>query len=261
MACLTLCLAIVTTAISPALAQRSNSYERSSARSTDKPGDFDYYALVLSWSPTHCATPQGRRDRSQCNRRDGRQYDFILHGLWPQYERGYPANCRTQFKPFVPNHTINSMMDIMPSKGLIIHEYRKHGTCSGMTPTEYYDASRKLFRKIRIPAAYQSPDQPQMVSPDQLKSQFVAVNKGLRRDMMSVVCRGSGNRLREVRFCFTRQGELRKCGRNENQRSLCSAPRMFVPPVRVSAAPRSTRPQQPKKPKVFPKSPLPMPRG
>lgn len=265
-ALLSLCLALFSVTVSPALAQRSNTFDRHTARNEDKPGDFDYYALVLSWSPTHCATPEGRRDKTQCNRSDGRQYDFILHGLWPQYERGYPANCRTRFKPFVPDHTINAMLDIMPSKGLIIHEYRKHGTCSGLTPNEYYKASRKFFRRIRIPSAYKSPDKPQMVSPAQLKSQFAAVNKGLQHDMMSVVCRGSGNRLREVRFCFSREGNLRSCGRNEIQRSHCSAPRMFVPPVRVSASARSQptrRPKAaaPKSPKVFPKSPLPMPSG
>ena len=36
-------------------------------------GRFDYYALVLSWSPTHCETTD-RPDIQQCRPRDGRRF-------------------------------------------------------------------------------------------------------------------------------------------------------------------------------------------
>ncbi|HEX6611374.1 MAG TPA: ribonuclease T, partial [Hyphomicrobiaceae bacterium] len=100
-------------------------------RDRNEAGRFDYYTLVLSWSPTYCA---GQRDREeqQCNPRDGRHYAFVLHGLWPQHERGWPENCPTRDRPFVPRPTIDRMLDIMPSPRLVIHEYRKHGTCSGL---------------------------------------------------------------------------------------------------------------------------------
>ncbi|MGI9404557.1 MAG: hypothetical protein ACR2OF_08650, partial [Hyphomicrobium sp.] len=48
-------------------------------------GEFDYYALVLSWSPTECLTSTRGRSDAQCARRDGKRYGFVLHGLWPQY--------------------------------------------------------------------------------------------------------------------------------------------------------------------------------
>ena len=228
-----LSVTIAILSLGPAEAQRYNAERRGHAQ-THKAGDFDYYALVLSWSPTHCASPAGRRDRTQCSPRSGRPFSFVLHGLWPQYERGYPEKCRTPFRPFVPKRTIASMMDIMPSKGLIIHEYRKHGTCSGMTPRGYFDLSRKLYDKIKVPAAFNHPQKEQFISPDDLIAQFTSANPGLDADMIRVVCRGSGNRLREVRICFTKDGTLRHCGRNETQRRLCSARRMFVPPVRYS---------------------------
>ena len=58
-------------------------------------GDFDYYVLVLSWSPTHCSSDagHGRGNDMQC--RSGRPFGFVLHGLWPQYERGYPQACES----------------------------------------------------------------------------------------------------------------------------------------------------------------------
>ena len=57
-------------------------------------GKFDYYTLVMSWSPTHCANAEVGRDEQQCARFDGLRYGFVLHGLWPQYEKGYPEACR-----------------------------------------------------------------------------------------------------------------------------------------------------------------------
>ncbi|WP_333877764.1 hypothetical protein [Methylobacter sp.] len=53
-----------------------------------QPGKFDYYLLTLSWSPEHCA--EVKNDKIQC---DGtKPYGFVVHDLWPQYDRDYPAS-------------------------------------------------------------------------------------------------------------------------------------------------------------------------
>lgn len=196
-------------------------------------GEFDYYALVLSWSPTYCQDAQG--DETQCNRRDGRRFNFVLHGLWPQYQRGWPQDCRTARRPFVPQPLIDSMLDIMPSSRLVIHEYRKHGTCSGLSADQYFALSRQLFRKIRIPEAYQNPFEPLTIEPRQLAGDLMRANPGLKAENFAISCGGAGNRLKEVRICFSKTGDLARCGANEDQRKLCSANRMFVPPVRSTA--------------------------
>ena len=196
-------------------------------------GEFDYYALVLSWSPTYCQEAQG--DETQCNRSDGRRFNFVLHGLWPQYERGWPQDCRTARRPFVPQPLIDSMLDIMPSSRLVIHEYRKHGTCSGLAADAYFALARRLFQKIRIPEAYQNPFEPLTIEPRQLANDLMRANPGLKPENFAIACGGSGNRLKEVRFCFSKSGEARACGANEDQRRMCSASRMFVPPVRSTA--------------------------
>ena len=107
------------------------------------PGAFDYYALVLSWIPSYCrGEGKGRKDK-QC---DGtKPHAFLLHGLWPQHEIGWPLDCRTVKRPWVPESVIAEMGDIMPSKNLVIHEYRAHGTCSGLEPKEYFAAARALY--------------------------------------------------------------------------------------------------------------------
>jgi len=195
-------------------------------------GTFDYYALVLSWSPTHCESPEGQDDDMQCARRDGRRYAFILHGLWPQYARGYPESCPTRDRPYVPQPVIDDMIDIMPGKGLIIHEYRKHGTCSGLSPDAYYRLARRLYESLKMPEQFRKPSQAQFLDPRDVVSAFVAANPGLRADMLAVACRGPGSRLREVRVCFSRSGALMPCGDNERQGKLCRGNRMHVPPVR-----------------------------
>jgi ribonuclease T2 len=199
---------------------------------SNSPGDFDYYTLVMSWSPTHCASEDGEDDREQCARRDGRRYAFVLHGLWPQHERGYPLNCPTRRKPYVPEPVIEAMGDIMPGRGLVIHEYRAHGTCSGLDPAGYYALSRRLFEKIAIPDRFVNPFETQFVGPDELVDELVEANPGLEPEMIAVTCGGPGNRLRDVRVCFTKEGEFRACGENETEGRVCRAQKMHVPPVR-----------------------------
>ena len=214
--------------------ERPTAYERN-ARSErgDQAGAFDYYLLSLSWSPTYCAgLSPGRRD-PQC---EGRPYAFVLHGLWPQHERGWPQDCRSADRGWVPGPVAERMLDIMPSKGLVFHEYRKHGTCSGLGVDGYFDLARKLYEKVTIPRRFVGlTDDRFMIAPGELMREFLAANPALKPDMIAVQCGGTGNRLKEVRVCFDKGGNFRSCGRNEDQAKLCAADRMYVPPVRAGA--------------------------
>jgi ribonuclease T2 len=199
------------------------------AQKNGKPGDFDYYVLTLSWSPTFCAGGGEASSDPQC--RSGRPYAFVLHGLWPQYDKGWPEFCRTKQRPWVPDETIDRMLDIMPSKRLIIHQYKKHGTCSGLSVDTYFEVSRNLFSKVVIPGAYKEPRSPIETTPEAVEEAFLRANPKLRPEMISVSC-ARRERLREIRICFSREGEFRSCGRNEEQERLCSAKKLTLPPVR-----------------------------
>lgn len=202
---------------------------RAACAAGETPGAFDYYVLALSWSPSYCAE-EGRTDRSpQCS--GTRPYAFVLHGLWPQRESGWPENCNIGDKPWVPSQLVSSMLDIMPARGLVIHQYRKHGTCSALDPEAYFQTARKAFEAIRIPARYLSPRKPVMVSPRQVEEDFLKTNQGLAPEMISVAC-GRSNRLREVRICFSKALQLRPCGANEAQAKLCRLDKIVMPPVR-----------------------------
>lgn len=192
-------------------------------------GVFDYYVLSLSWSPTYCASNAGRNDRQQCGR--GRGYDLVVHGLWPQYQRGWPENCRSD-KRYVPQGRIDAMLDIMPSKRLVIHEWRKHGTCSGLSQQRYFEATRALFDRVRKPARYVSPKKTIVTTPEQLKRDFLSTNRWLNPDGISIRCgnRRDRARLREIRMCFTRDLKSRAC--SENVRRGCRARDLVMPPTR-----------------------------
>ena len=198
----------------------------------DVPGRFDYYTLVLSWSPTQCRDTERGTDDAQCARDDGVRFGFVLHGLWPQYENGYPERCRTRWRPFVSEQVINTLLDVMPSRGLVIHEYREHGTCSGLRPEPYFALARRLFSQITIPKRYRNPLETQLVSPREVMADFLRANPGLRPDMIEITCEGLGNQLRDVRICLTRDGRLRSCGMNERRGTQCHASQMHVLPVR-----------------------------
>jgi ribonuclease T2 len=190
-------------------------------------GKFDFYVLALSWSPGFCATPAGRNDDTQCGPQ--RHFAFVLHGLWPQYEnRGWPQDCSTE--P-LDRSVVDAMLPIMPSTKLIGHEWRKHGTCSGLSSKEYFEEATEAFRAVKIPAAYQAPMKTITVDPDQVQRDLASANPGFPAGSFVVTCTGNGRFLQEVRACLTKDLEGRPCNR-EVQRSACRSNEVIMRPVR-----------------------------
>ena len=194
-------------------------------RGQDEPGQFDFYVLSLSWSPSFCdaAGNRGRR-QPQCA---SRPYSFVVHGLWPQYERGFPQWCQ-QPAPRLPRSIMTSMLDLMPAPQLIYHEWDEHGTCSGLEPGAYFDTVRKARAAVKVPPQYSDLTSPLTVSPDEVAAAFVAVNDGLTANAMAIEC--DNRRLREVRICLSKDLAFRECP--NLARRTCRRPVVTMPPVR-----------------------------
>src|SRR5438105_10062744 len=169
----------------------------------DAPGRFDYYVLSLSWSPSFCETATGNARRQQCG---SRPFSFVVHGLWPQYERGFPESCQVP-PPRLDRNIMRGMLDLMPAPGLVFHEWDQHGTCSGLPPREYFDLVRSAREKVRIPEQYSDPRAPLTVTPSQVIDAFVSTNEGLSPNGITVDC--NRTRLREARICLTRALQFR----------------------------------------------------
>jgi ribonuclease T2 len=193
------------------------------SRADDIPGDFDLYVLALSWSPTYCLVDDNPDPRA-CT---AAQHGFIVHGLWPQYDRGYPEYCRTTEERWVPDAIADSMADIMPSRGLVGSEWRKHGVCSGLMPFDYFDLTREAYRKIAIPKAYRAPTKDWSSAPGAIEAAFIDANPGLKSGGIAVTCREG--LLYDVRICLTKNLDFRDC--SEVNRDSCRASQIDLPTI------------------------------
>lgn len=189
-------------------------------------GQFDFYVLALSWSPTFCqaSAERGREAREQCGERP---YSFVVHGLWPQYERGFPRSCQVP-APRLNRNLMSSMLDLMPAPRLIYHQWDQHGTCSGLDAQAYFDLVRKARGAVKIPDSYEALNAPITVNPDEIEEAFVEANPGLSRSGLAVTC--DSTRVSEVRICMSKDLKFRDCA--EIDRRACPRDRLIMPPVR-----------------------------
>ncbi|MCT7375911.1 ribonuclease T2 family protein [Chelativorans salis] len=191
-----------------------------------EPGAFDFYVLSLSWSPSYCMAEGAEANEQQCG--GARPYAFVVHGLWPQYERGYPEFCRSRQADRVPDRLVQDYLDIAPSAGLIGHQWRKHGSCSGLGQSDYFALMREARQRIVVPSEFSQLTAPHMMAPDEVEKLFVSANPGLESEGIAVVC--DRRYMREVRICLTRDLEFRTC--QEVDRKACRLKKALMPPTR-----------------------------
>ena len=188
-------------------------------------GDFAYYVLSLSWSPAYCLASPGA---AECN--GPRRYGFIVHGLWPQYEHGWPEHCDVH-RP-VPDEVVQGISDLMPARGLVYHEWSAHGTCSGLEPAEFFALVRRAYAGIAIPPELSRPAQLIEEPPAAIAEAFLRANPRLPARSIVATCSGqSVPRLREVRICLARDLMPRACSADA-LRGACRAPQVIIPPIR-----------------------------
>lgn len=170
-------------------------------------GEFDYYVMALSWSPSWCAIEGDGRGADQC--RTGSGHGWTLHGLWPQYDRGWPSYCRTSH-PAPTRAMTASMADIMGSGGLAWHQWRKHGVCSGLSASAYFDLSRHAFDQLVKPAVFDQLVRPVRLPARLIEEAFLRENPAFRADMLTVTCRQK--RIYELRVCLAKDLTPMRCG-------------------------------------------------
>lgn len=175
----------------------------------DRAGDFDYYVLSLSWSAAWCALEGDARDDPQCE--DGRGLTFILHGLWPQNEDGWPSFCRTVERDPSRAQTA-AMADIMGGAGLSFYQWKKHGRCSGLSAEGYFRTARDAFGRIKIPDLFAGVDRPLTLPASVIEEAFLEANPRLSRDQITITCKEG--LIQEARICLTRDLATRRCGQD-----------------------------------------------
>lgn len=195
--------------------------DRPGPRGASRSGDFDFYVLSLSWSSGFCATGGAEKGKAQCDR--GAGLGFVVHGLWPQYERGFPQDCGGGQPSSI---ALEQARGLFPDIGLARYEWRKHGTCSGKSPAEYFGDVRRARDMIEIPSRFSRARSDQSMSPQDILRAFGDANPRLRPGMAAVGCRSGV--LQEVRFCLSKDlRDFRPCP--EVARSSCRAREIDVP--------------------------------
>jgi ribonuclease T2 len=191
-----------TVAVEPGAA-RSDAAAQASGK-----GAFDYYVLSLSWSPEFCYSHPSAQECAE-------HKAFVMHGLWPQNSDGtYPENCSNAAGLADPS----AYQDIYPDAGLLAHEWKKHGTCSGLGADAYFKAARSTYRSVTIPPALASLTHQASMAPDEILGLFTRANPAIPRSSFSLSC--GHNFLTAVEVCLdkglkpTACSGLRSCRAN-----------------------------------------------
>lgn len=171
----------------------------------DRAGEFDYYVMALSWSPNWCRIEGDAKKSPQCEEDHG----WILHGLWPQFHRGWPSYCNTPERQ--PSRTMTGeMADIMGTSGLAWHQWKKHGTCSGLSARAYFDLSREAYNSVTRPPVFRKLDKSVTLPASVVEDAFLKANPELDKDMLTITCRDGF--INEARVCLSKDLEPVPCG-------------------------------------------------
>ena len=160
---------------------------------------FDYYVMTLSWSPGFCDLGGEEKSPQQCA--VGAGNGFVVHGLWPdnRYEPN-PEDCNPNEDASTAD--LAAARGLYPTQDLARYEYRKHGTCTGLSAEDYFAAVRAARDGLAIPPLLQSPREWRRLSPQAIEQAFIAANANLHPEDMAVTC--ARGELVDVRICLSR---------------------------------------------------------
>jgi ribonuclease T2 len=175
----------------------------------ERAGEFDYYVMALSWSANWCAIEGDARNSPQCD--ESEDHGWILHGLWPQFHRGHPSFCHTAKRPPSRGMTTD-MADIMGTGGLAWHQWKKHGTCTDLSVSDYFALSRSAYATIIRPSIFRKLDHTVKLPASVVEDAFIKDNPTLKRNNITITCRQGY--IQEARICLSRDLEPVPCGRD-----------------------------------------------
>jgi ribonuclease T2 len=112
---------------------------------------FDFYLMALSLHPAFCEDGNAnKRDCQRATAADNARRPLVIHGLWPENRRpeSYPRDCVGP-RLDLSRALREELAEWMPGtvSGLHNHEWRKHGTCSGLEAEQYFRQSIALAER------------------------------------------------------------------------------------------------------------------
>lgn len=104
------------------------------------------------------------------------------------------------------------MADVMGTPGLAWHQWKKHGTCSGLSAAEYYALSRQAYAQIVRPPVFRKLDRTVKLPASVVEDAFLKANPNLEPDMLTITCKDG--HIQEARLCLSRDLEPVPCGQD-----------------------------------------------
>jgi ribonuclease T2 len=195
------------TATAPTASPKSSASSASVQTATQVTAPFDYYVLSLSWAPGFCADPaNAAANPKECA--PGKHTGFVVHGLWPEANAGAnPESCQ-KTKP-VSKAVLNLMAPYMPGPSLVQHEWATHGTCSGLTPADYFTEAIQARVAVQLPVQVTAVDETVSESPEQIEAQFAGANPSFPAKAFRTACKGGD--FEEIRVCFDKNLKGLEC--------------------------------------------------
>jgi ribonuclease T2 len=120
------------------------------------------------------------------------------------------------------------MADIMGTSGLAWHQWKKHGSCSGLSATDYYALSREAYGKIIRPSVFRKLAKPVKIPAKVVEEAFLKENPSLKANMLTITCKAG--RIQEARICLSKDLNPVPCGRDTIKD--CSMNNALFDPVR-----------------------------
>ena len=148
-----LLLAVALLTAGPADARRRHHRDSADAGTS---GSFDYYLLSLSVAPSFCrmSPRNGALEECQALTQEGfERTPLTVHGLWPNRANvsvnQQPHDCGDAPLGQLPPALADDLRRYMPGgPRLQEHEWRTHGTCSGLPPAEYFGTAVRLAQGV-----------------------------------------------------------------------------------------------------------------
>ncbi len=159
---------------------------------------FDFYVFALSWSPGFCALEGEAKGRTQCA--PGARASFVVHGLWPQAGSDAAIDCPAGQRP-IPRAVLDAARDLFPEEGLARYQWRKHGGCSGLAPSAWFEDVRRARAVVSSPPDLTALRQDMRLEPDDILRKFRDINLRLRAGMAAVSC--PRDVFQEIRICMS----------------------------------------------------------
>ena len=166
--------------------------QTTTSQASNTPGQFDFYILDIPWGAAFCTIKDVSAD---CKPQPG----FVVHGLWPQNNNGtWPQFCSKLSGP----ENLAANLDITPDLALLQHEWDKHGTCSSLSPTDYFQAVHQAFAQVNTPLALIELNGARTFTPQFALNMFYLVNPGFPRGSFSLSCKDG--HVTAVEACFSK---------------------------------------------------------